>query len=104
MKIILFHICFIVLLLAFLNIKIIIGSGDSMLPTIPSKKILLCIKNTKYEVNDIVFYKLDNHNVVHRIIAIIDDGTVIQYQTKGDGNATPDRYLITKTNIKCEII
>lgn len=104
MKIILFHIYFIVLLLAFLNIKIIIGSGDSMLPTIPSKKILLCIKNTKYEVNDIVFYKLDNHNVVHRIIAIIDDGTVIQYQTKGDGNNAPDRYLITKTNIKCEII
>lgn len=103
-ELIILHIFFIILLLIFTNIKIIIGSGESMLPTIPTKKILLCIKNKDYKVGDIISYKLDKHKVVHRITAIIDDGTIIQYQTKGDGNDTQDRYLITKTNIKCKIL
>jgi|SRR5574344_33699 signal peptidase I len=96
-------ICFIVLLL-FTQIKIIIGLGGSMEPTYPKFKILLCIKTKNYEVDDVVYYKIDKHRVVHRIITKIDDGIITQYQTKGDGNELTDRYLITKTNIECKII
>ena len=92
------------ILLLSTQIKIIIGSGASMQPTYPKFKLLLCVKQKDYKVGDIVSYKLDKHKVVHRITAIIDDGVVIQYQTKGDGNELKDRYLITKTNIKCKII
>lgn len=103
-ELIILHIFFIILLVIFTNIKIIIGSGESMLPTIPTKKILLCIKKSNYEVNDIILYKIDKHKVVHRITAIIDDGVITQYQTQGDGNELADRYLITKTNITCKVI
>lgn len=96
-------VCAVVLIL-FTKYKIVIGMGDSMRPTYPKFKLLLCKKQKSYEVDDIIFYKLDKHKVVHRITAIIDDGVVIQYQTKGDGNKLKDRYLITKTNIKCKII
>ena len=102
-KIITIIICFMILLLS-TQIKIIIGSGASMQPTYPNFKLLLCIKNKDYKVGDIVSYKLDKHKVVHRITAIIDDGILTQYQTKGDGNTGTDRYLITRTNIECKII
>lgn len=86
------------------RIRIILGAGVSMYPTYPKFKLLLCVKQKEYKVNDIIFYKLDKHNVVHRIISVIDDGVVTQYQTKGDGNKNKDRYLITKTNIVCKIV
>lgn len=84
--------------------KIVIGSGNSMQPTIGSKAILLCMKKQNYKVGDIIFYQIDKYNIVHRIIKIKDDGVVIQYQTKGDGNELADGYLITKTNIKCKVL
>ena len=93
-----------VALILFTKYKIVIGMGDSMQPTYPRFKILLCKKQKEYQIDDVISYKLDTHKVVHRITAIIDDGVVIQYQTKGDGNKTTDRYLITKTNIECKII
>lgn len=84
--------------------KIIIGCGNSMLPTISNKAILLCMKQRNYKVGDIVYYQLDKYNVVHRIIEIKDDGSLIQYKTRGDGNEQADGYLITKTNIKCKVL
>ncbi len=93
-----------VALILFNKYKIVIGMGDSMQPTYPRFKILLCKKQKDYKVGDVISYKLDTHKVVHRITAIIDDGVVTQYQTKGDGNKLTDRYLITKTNIQCKII
>lgn len=96
-------VCTVVLIL-FTKYKIVIGMGDSMQPTYPNFKILLCVKQKDYKVGDIISYKLDKHKVVHRITAIIDDGVITQYQTKGDGNKLKDRYLITKTNIECKVI
>lgn len=84
--------------------KIIIGSGNSMMPTIPNRAILLCMKQRDYKVGDIVNYQIGKYSVVHRIIAIQDDGVLVQYQLKGDGNKSPDKYLITKTNIKCKVL
>ena len=84
--------------------KIIIGSGKSMLPTISNKAILLCMKQQNYKVGDIINYQIDKYSIVHRIIEIKDDGVVIQYRVKGDGNKQADGYLITKTNIKCKVL
>ena len=84
--------------------KIIIGSGKSMLPTISNKAILLCMKQQNYKVGDIINYQIDKYSIVHRIIEIKDDGVVVQYKVKGDGNKQADGYLITKTNIKCKVL
>lgn len=96
-------VCSIALILC-AKFKLVIGMGDSMKPTYPNFKILICKRQKEYKVNDIVSYQLDTHKVVHRIVAVIDDGVVTQYQTKGDGNELKDKYLITKTNIECKII
>lgn len=84
--------------------KVIVGSGKSMLPTIPQKALLLCIKQSNYEVGDVVNYQTDHYNVVHRIISKQDNGNSVKFQMKGDGNTTVDNYLITKENIKCRVL
>lgn len=101
--IILLVICTITLILC-TQIRFVFGSGASMYPTYDTFKILFCVKQKDYKVDDIIYYKIDNYKVVHRVIAIIDDGTLIQYKAKGDGNNETDRYLITKTNIKCKVV
>lgn len=92
-----------------LHFKIIIGVGESMLPTLGNPQILLCQYTNDYEVGDIVAYKLDGMRIVHRIVDKIeynltDDYQVTVYYMKGDNNPTNDMFQIYEENILCKVI
>ena len=76
-----------------------IQSG-SMEPEIPTYSY--CLISTRYDydslqVGDVIVYDRPNDHlqVVHRIIAILDEGII----TKGDANATDDGILLTAADI-----
>ena len=87
----------------------IIGSGDSMLPTLSNPSFAICMKTNNYKVGDIVSYKIDGFPIVHRIVGIeeqmLDNGHVVRLFTlKGDNNSTEDRFKIYKENILCKLL
>ena len=74
--------------------------SGSMEPNIPTYS--LCLVDTRYDydslrVGDVIVYDRPNDHlqVVHRIIAILDEGII----TKGDANATDDGILLTAADI-----
>lgn len=92
----------------FTQFKIIIGSGMSMYPTIKDKSVLICEYTDDYKVNDIVYYRLNNKPIVHRIIQITEylmqDNTVIKvYKIKGDNNSEADAFEVYRENIVCKV-
>jgi signal peptidase len=72
------------------NTDVFVVDGHSMLPTILPGSIVITKKQSDYQVDDIVAYKLTegrlSKNVVHRIIEETENGFKIQ----GDNNEGPD--------------
>ncbi len=52
------------------------------------------------QVGDIIIYSVENQNIVHRVVDVIEEDGVIKYQTKGDNNNTPDSKLVDISQIK----
>jgi signal peptidase I len=79
---------------------IILGSGNSMLPTFPNP-CLIKVKTVPYEKLDygmiaIFKDKANNNNLTaHKLIHKNKDGSWV---TKGDNNKEPDKYPLTKKN------
>lgn len=89
--------------------KIVIGFGESMLPTLKDSSPLICHYTKRYNINDVVYFKVGGLPVVHRIIDINDstllDGTTIRsYKTKGDNNDIEDFFTIYDENIVCKVV
>lgn len=93
-----------ILIIFLILFKIILGFGESMHPTIKSHTPIICSRYSKYDVGDIVYFKLDGKHVVHRIISKTTSGVITYYTTKGDGNESPDGFQIYKENIKCKVL
>lgn len=95
-------------ILCVVKFKIVIGNGASMLPTIGSNQLLLCEYTNKYNINDVVLYKINNIPIVHRIVKITEytlmDGSVVKtYTMKGDNNKEIDLFETYQENIVCKI-
>lgn len=75
----------------------VVESG-SMQPTIKTGSLCFINKNTSYNdmrEGDIIAFRIDSGAyVTHRIYSISDNG----FETKGDANSMPDRFITTKDN------
>ena len=76
------------------------NTTGSMAPTIPAYSLCLVDTHVDYDslqVGDIIVYDrpYDHMQVVHRIIAIFDEGVL----TKGDANPVDDGILLTEADI-----
>ncbi len=69
--------------------------GFSMYPTLRPGDEVVGLKNNSIKVGDIVGYKVQNQNVLHRIIKIEKDEIYI----KGDNSLAADPYPILKEDI-----
>ena len=102
-----FLIFFILEVIFFTRFKVIVGSGMSMYPTIKDHTILLCKYSNNYKVGDIVYYKVGNNHIVHRIIQItehkmIDNSIIKVYKIKGDNNEKADMFEVYDENLICK--
>ena len=77
-----------------------VGVTGSMRPAFSDASFVIVIspKKEDLKIGDIIVFKPDN--VVHRIIAIINE----TYQTKGDNNAIPDPQLVNFEDINSKVI
>lgn len=83
--------------------------SGSMEPTIMTNSISLTKQVTnpdEVQVGDIVAFSVTENSgkeieVVHRIIEITDDGSVI---TQGDNNNAPDSFLLTRNDIQAKVV
>lgn len=103
-----FLIFFILEVIFFTRFKVIVGSGMSMYPTIKDHTILLCKYSNNYKVGDIVYYKVGNNHIVHRIIQItehkmIDNSIIKVYKIKGDNNEKADMFEVYDENLICKV-
>jgi signal peptidase len=82
-------------------IKPIVILTGSMIPNINPGDMPLIRKCSieEIKVGDIIAYDLENFTVVHRVITIINDHSVITLITKGDANKTPDKESVTKEQL-----
>lgn len=79
----------------------------SMLPVIRPGDMLILQQNPDVEslrVGDIVAYKTEKYQIVHRILAIQPDGCENTYVFKGDNNDTPDKEPVTEAQIKGKVV
>ena len=89
----------------FLPIKPVAIMSYSMVPTFSRGAIVISVKMNetdlhKLKVGDILHYKAENGEVIHRIINIKQDkdGKLL-FQTKGDNNNTADSKLVEEEQI-----
>ena len=95
----------ILFLLAFsLRYRLVFGLGDSMYPTYQSKTLLLCKRTKDVVVDDVILFKISGKSAVHRIITKYENGSLVWYTTKGDGNAKQDLLPVTREHISCKVV
>ena len=84
-----------------LNGKITV-SGNSMFPTLVDGDVVEIYTDEVENINigDIIVYsKFDTHLTVHRVVGLVNRNEIVYCQTKGDGNAFPDDYLVSFDDI-----
>lgn len=75
--------------------------SDSMKDTFKTNDIIICkipkdnAELSSYQKDDVVVFELEiepgnKQNVAHRIVSVIDTGSGVEYQTKGDNNEVVD--------------
>ena len=74
--------------------------GSSMYPTLLPGDELVVVKSYRLHIGDIIGYRLENRNMIHRIVKINHD----MIYTKGDNNLIIDLHPITKKNIIGKLI
>lgn len=90
-------VCVILTIFYFKGITPTVVLTGSMSPKIPTGSV--CFIDTKYpysklKVNDIIVYKFQKNQVIHRVIRVTDEGL----ETKGDANNFSDRISTTEKN------
>lgn len=89
----------------FLPVKPVAVMSNSMVPTFSRGAVVISTKTnqkdlSKLKVGDILHYKSENGEVIHRIIEIQkdEDGKLL-FKTQGDNNNTPDSRLVEEEQI-----
>ncbi len=99
-------ILFIVAFIAgFLPVKPVAVMSNSMVPTFSRGAVVISVKTnqkdlSKLKVGDILHYKSEKGEVIHRIVEIQKDkdGKFL-FKTKGDNNNTPDAHLVEEEQV-----
>jgi signal peptidase I len=73
----------------------IIVSGFSMEPTYYSRDLVVLQKQDHYEIGDVVAFRTEGGNVIHRVIDVTSDG----YKLQGDNKDYPDPWSPTDEEI-----
>ncbi len=76
-----------ILIVCLLCFRLDVVMSGSMEPAIPTGSLVISsrIVKSSYEVGDIIIYRDDQQNILHRIVSIEED-----YITKGDANENED--------------
>jgi signal peptidase len=89
----------------FLPVKPVAIMSYSMVPTFSRGAVVISVKMnqkdlSKLKVGDILHYKSENGEVIHRIIEIQKDkdGRLL-FKTQGDNNNTPDQNLVEEEQV-----
>lgn len=89
----------------FLPVKPVAIMSYSMVPTFSRGAVVMSVKMnpkdlSKLKVGDILHYKSENGEVIHRIIEIQKDkdGKLL-FETQGDNNNTPDQNLVEEEQV-----
>lgn len=88
--------------LDFLSNKIFAIDSEDMKPTL-NKWDLILVKETdedNIKENDIITFKKDERIITHRVIGILDTGTVKEFVTKGDNSNKKEQFIIKQENIE----
>ncbi|MCS7128026.1 MAG: signal peptidase I [Sulfolobales archaeon] len=69
--------------------------GKSMLPTLREGDLVFSYKPKPSEINvgDVVIYRRGSTLIIHRVIAVLNEGNSTCYLVKGDNNPTVDPAL-----------
>ncbi len=100
-----FAVLFMVAFIAgFLPIKPIAIMSYSMVPTFSRGAVVISVNVDnegmhKLKVGDILHYKAENGEVIHRIIDIKEENGKLLFQTQGDNNNAPDTNLVKEEQI-----
>lgn len=89
----------------FLPVKPVAIMSYSMVPTFSRGAVVISVKVSgddlnKLKVGDILHYRAENGEVIHRIIGIEKDKNgKILFRTQGDNNNTPDKNLVEEEQV-----
>ncbi len=84
------------------NLKIYVVLSGSMEPSLHTGGVVVSRPLSQYGVGDIISFKSSAKSkeiTTHRIVAIDQKGTDINYQTKGDANNAPDPTTVSHNNV-----
>jgi len=80
--------------------------SGSMEPAIPIGSIVI-IKDASAQdvrVNDVLAFKTEGTNVIHRVIEITNEDSTLYFKTKGDANEDPDPGLVGEDQIMGKLL
>jgi signal peptidase len=85
-------------------LQVLVVLSGSMQPTFHAGDVIVTVDTPvrSLQVNDIITYQSpDNPKclMTHRIIKILHDTQVLTFQTKGDANEDPDRYVVSSEQV-----
>lgn len=83
--------------------------SGSMTPTLPVGSLVVVQKQTKFAVDDIITFRMENNQnsfITHRIVSIEEDTDIgkLRYQTKGDANKTVDPETVDASRVIGKVI
>lgn len=87
----------------FIGIDTYVIISGSMEPQFKTGGLIYTTKKVdpaEIEVGDVITFQMsETTRATHRVIAIVDDGGVPKFQTKGDANDAPDANLVPYENV-----
>ena len=78
----------------------IVVSG-SMEPNIPTGSFAVVNRNADFDdvkIGDVIVFKYDDMNIIHRVIGIANINGKRHFKTKGDANKNDDGFIVTEEN------
>lgn len=85
---------------------LIIVQGQSMEPTYSTGDVVITLRQSTYEVGDVISYAVPDGqpgagaNVIHRVYSVDTSGEFPIYTTIGDNNDTADQWAIPPENVR----
>ncbi len=106
---IIFAITLIFFMLGIFKYQPIVILSNSMMPTFGRADVVIykdLKENELYKIpnGSIIVYTLEEKNIAHRVVNIIEENGTVKYQTKGDRNNIVDENLVEVNQIKGEYV
>lgn len=86
------------------NYRSYVVLSGSMEPSIRISDIIIIGQRDRYNQNDVITFKFENHLVTHRIASVIEKSGSYLYLTKGDANRSEDDGQVDQANVLGKVI